>query len=203
MIGWTAASVAPPGWLIADGSTFDTARYAALSAALGGASTLPDMRDRFPMGAGATYALLATGGGTALSLSIANLPAHAHSIGGNTGSTTPGNTGAEASHTHSGSTGTESANHSHGPSNGGQFVVSGSGASASISVGGASYAVASTTAVENASHTHSYTTGAGSSHSHSSAAHTHTLPANTGSQGSGTSVGVLNPYIALTPLVHV
>lgn len=54
-------STARPGWLYLDGSTFLEADYPDLFAELGG-GTLPDWRDRFLVGAGTTYAGLATGG---------------------------------------------------------------------------------------------------------------------------------------------
>lgn len=54
----------PTSWLICDGSAFSAATYPALNAVLGG-TTLPDMRQRFPLGtaaAGTGSTLLGTGG---------------------------------------------------------------------------------------------------------------------------------------------
>lgn len=50
----------PTNWLICDGSSFSGATYPALAALLGG-TTLPDLRNVFPLGAG-TKALGTTGG---------------------------------------------------------------------------------------------------------------------------------------------
>jgi microcystin-dependent protein len=158
-IAWTASDTAPPGWLIADGSTFDTARYAALSAALGGASTLPNLTGRFPLGADGTHALLSTGGGVTASIAIVNLPSHSHTIGGSTGAGT--------AHSHASPTG--------------QFITTSGGGTP-------------------AAGTNNVTTSLNTA---SESAHTHPLPANTGSAGSGTALDITNPYLALTPLIHV
>lgn len=186
MIGWTAGTTAPPGWLIADGTAYDTDRYAALFAVLGSAN-LPNLVGRFAMGAGTSYALGSAGGGTGFSLSVANLPSHAHTIGGSTGT--------EAAHTHSGTTGNDAPDHNHSFAS----LVAFTTASAQVA-SGASYAAINswgyTTGGASARHQHAFNTGAGSSHSH-------TLPANTGEAGSGTAVGILNPYLALTPLCHI
>lgn len=75
----TLASIAPEGWLILDGSQFDTAAHPDLFALLGG-DTLPDFRGRFPVGVGGAVALLQTGGQASQSLTVANLPAHTHGV---------------------------------------------------------------------------------------------------------------------------
>jgi microcystin-dependent protein len=61
--------VAPTGWLLAEGASVSTTTYAALFAVIGytfggsgGSFTLPDYRNRFPVGAGDSYVLGATGG---------------------------------------------------------------------------------------------------------------------------------------------
>jgi microcystin-dependent protein len=68
VIMWTT-DVAPSGWLLCDGTSVLAATYATLFAVIGytfggsGASfTLPDFRNRFPVGSGDSYALAATGG---------------------------------------------------------------------------------------------------------------------------------------------
>ena len=95
---WGTAS-APSGYLLCDGSSVSTTTYAALFAVIGytfggsGASfTLPDYRGRMPIGVSGSYALASTGGSATTTLSLANLPAHDHSI------TDPGHT-----HTYQGS----------------------------------------------------------------------------------------------------
>jgi microcystin-dependent protein len=85
MLMWPTA-VAPGGWLLMQGQKVAAATYPALAAMFGqdgsGNVTIPDMRDTFPVGAGAT-ALGTTGGAASVALSTAQLPSHAH--GGLTG----------------------------------------------------------------------------------------------------------------------
>lgn len=81
----TIRTTPPDGWLMLDGSTFDAGTYPELAAALGG-NTLPDFRDRFPIGAGGAVGLFGTGGAASTTLSIAQIPSHTHGI------TDPGHT---------------------------------------------------------------------------------------------------------------
>ena len=53
----------PTGWYLCDG-----------------ANGTPDLRDRFVIGAGSTYAVAATGGVTTVTLSTSNMPAHTHTV---------------------------------------------------------------------------------------------------------------------------
>lgn len=66
-----AGSVIPTGWLLCDGSAISRTTYSDLFAVIGttygtgdGSTTfnLPDLRDRFPVGAGTTYSLNSKGG---------------------------------------------------------------------------------------------------------------------------------------------
>ena len=82
-----ATSNIPTGWALCDGSN------------VGGYLT-PDLRDRFIVGAGASYNLGATGGAATVTLDANQIPAHAHS--GSTDSQS-------ANHTHNFSGGTSSA----------------------------------------------------------------------------------------------
>lgn len=77
----------PTNWLICDGSSLDTTTYATLFAAIGytyggsGANfNLPNLQDRFGLGASATHALAATGGEATHLLTAAEIPAHTHPI---------------------------------------------------------------------------------------------------------------------------
>lgn len=78
-VKWTRASTAGPGWLYANGSTVVPASWTALIDLLGG-NVAPDLRNRFPIGAGSTYAVGATGGATTQTLVANNVPAHSHPI---------------------------------------------------------------------------------------------------------------------------
>lgn len=68
-------TVAPAGWLVCDGSSFSSTTYPALYALLGNVATLPDLRDRVPLGAG-TVGVRTTGGTRKIQLN--DLPAHSH-----------------------------------------------------------------------------------------------------------------------------
>lgn len=73
-------AVAPTGWLLCDGSTFNATTYSSLNTVLGG-NTLPDLRARVPMGkaaSGTGSTLLGTGG--ARKIASSNLPTHAHAL---------------------------------------------------------------------------------------------------------------------------
>lgn len=63
IIMWYGGNTAPAGWAICDGSK-DT----------------PDLRDRFVVGAGKSYAAKDTGGENMVTLTQAQMPEHAHSI---------------------------------------------------------------------------------------------------------------------------
>lgn len=88
-------ATAPTGWLLANGASVSTTTYAALFAVVGytfggsaGSFSLPDYRDRMPVGAGTTYVATSTGGSK-----DSALPTHSHTI-----SITSG--GQSTTHTH-------------------------------------------------------------------------------------------------------
>jgi microcystin-dependent protein len=75
IIMWSGAIAnIPAGWTLCDGIDH-------------GATLVPDLRDRFIVGAGSDYVVGATGGYNTVALSEANMPAHSHPFSG-TGSTT-------------------------------------------------------------------------------------------------------------------
>ena len=162
IILWSGSVVnIPAGWHLCDGT-----------------SGTPDLRNRFVIGAGSTYAVGDTGGATTKNLE------HTH---------TQGNTGAEASHTHTqGNTGSE-ASHTHGVSG-----TTGTGSHFSMSVG-----TGSPVEVAGEGHVHPYSgdSGAGSSHAHSNpttaagSSHSHTNP--TTASGGSTTQDIMPPYYAL------
>jgi microcystin-dependent protein len=103
---WTT-NTAPSGWLLCDGTSVLTSAYAALFAIIGytfggsgGSFTLPDFRNRFPVGSGDSYAIAGTGGSkdavvvshTHTATSTVTDPGHSHNLwcdndtGGNAGS---------------------------------------------------------------------------------------------------------------------
>jgi len=77
-----STNVAPSGWLLCDGTSVLASTYAALFAVIGytfggsGSSfTLPDYRNRFPVGSGDSYAIAGTGGSA-----NAAVVSHTHAI---------------------------------------------------------------------------------------------------------------------------
>lgn len=80
-----AGSAAPAGWLLCQGQTVSFADYPLLAAVFGvtgGTWTLPDLRQRVPLGSGTGYVLRTDGGATTDSVTLAttNLPSHYHNI---------------------------------------------------------------------------------------------------------------------------
>jgi microcystin-dependent protein len=187
----------PSGWLLCNGS-----------------SGTPDLRDRFIVGAGSTYAPGNTGGFATYSLSTAQLPSHTH-----TGTTAT----VDINHTHSGSTGFMSANntHSHGISDPGHdhclssdcriFDLNNASGPGNNGAGGFSggqnvVAVQSTqtkttgitgTNTVDINHVHSFTSGGMNSNN----IHSHTFT--TAATGSGASIDNRPPYYALAYIMKV
>lgn len=163
IIIWSGSSASiPSGWYLCNG-----------------ANGTPDLRNRFVVGAGTTYAVGATGGQNA----ITSVPAHDHGVGNlanasNGAHTHTGTTASGGDHGHlgaaaSGNTG-NAARYPLASSNGNTS----SGINAVINWLGAS-----------GNHTHTFTTD-------SNGAHTHTISGNVASSGSA-SVDVRPPYYAL------
>lgn len=122
IVMWSGAvNAVPGGWALCDGT-----------------KGTPDLRGRFVLGAGGTYAVGATGGEERHQLTVNEMPNHTHS------------TDSQGDHVHSGYTSTEDINHSHRYERGG---VGWAG-------GGDQVSVLSNTVGYN------YTEGASVSHSH-------------------------------------
>jgi hypothetical protein len=180
IIMWSGSIASiPSGWLLCNGT-----------------SGTPDLRDRFIVGAGSTYAVNATGGFATYSLSTAQLPSHTH-----TGTTAT----VDINHTHSGSTGAMSANntHSHSISDPGHThgvlgvnnmfgTTPGAGAlTAQGSTTGGSFTGITGTNTVDINHVHSFTSGGMNSNN----IHSHTFT--TDATGSGASIDNRPPYFAL------
>jgi microcystin-dependent protein len=106
VIMWAGSILSiPSGWALCDGT--------------GGR---PDLRDRFIVGAGSTYAIGATGGANTVTLTTDQIPSHTHTGSGTTASAnidhthsgTSDNTNISHTHTGSGTTSAVSNDHSHG-----------------------------------------------------------------------------------------
>ncbi len=73
IVMWSGAAAAiPAGWALCDGGTY--------TAPDGTSVTTPDLRDRFIVGAGGSYAVGATGGEATHVLTVDEMPAHTHSV---------------------------------------------------------------------------------------------------------------------------
>lgn len=211
-------TVAPTGWLMCDGSNVDAGAYPQLATMLApfGGKT-PDLRNRFPMGAG-THALGAAGG----SNTIDKPPAHTHAVTGSVAVDV-----ADAVHSHPGSSAS-------GGTVTGSVVVNGSTGAANTSHAHDSCISTSQTFVRNGSaiggvpqqsSSGFYTTQGGQQHTHDfnasgniqngavsgvsvnvaqgNAAHGHTGSlSNAQAAASGPStVDVTNPFVALNYII--
>jgi microcystin-dependent protein len=87
-IGWFAGNFAPVGHLFADGSLLSISQYATLFTLIGttyggdGQNTfaLPDLRGRITVDDGSTHPIGSKFGSEGITLTMANLPSHTHSI---------------------------------------------------------------------------------------------------------------------------
>jgi len=81
-------ATAPTNWLLCQGQSLTTAApydklFAVLGYAHGGSGAnfnLPDLRGKFPLGAGPSNALGSIGGSYTVTIALGNLPSHAHPI---------------------------------------------------------------------------------------------------------------------------
>lgn len=204
----TARDAAQPGWLLCDGSEISRTVYSRLFSEIGilfGPGTggitfnLPQMQNRFPIGAGDLYAV-GDGGGAAAYNIVSHVHAHSHGLNGHTH--------ASQAHTHPGS-------HSHGLNGHNHLVTvdmgtgSATGTPNTIHSGGGSG-----TDVNPTNHGHSGTPTATGGPSPSTTESDSNAPAatytgdpsgpspsstesDTGAGPSTASQNVLNPYLAL------
>lgn len=172
-------NTAPAGWHLCDGSAHGSS---ALQAVLG-ATTTPDLRARFVVGAGSGYTLKQTGGADAVTLTAAQsgLPAHGHTASSDSQS---------VSHTHAVDppatwSGTESADHSHGVSlsGGDHFHWTRKQSGTGITGSGVDYVCShdqtNSTQIVGGSHSHTGNTGG------RSAAHSHLVDIGAFTSGAG------------------
>lgn len=186
-----AASTAPTGWLLADGSAVSRATYSDLFALFdadglvfgsGDGSTtfnLPDLSGRIPVGVD-TETLGDSGGATEVVLAETNLPSHRHPLGGNTGG--------ESLHKHS------MENHTHGA---GGITVPYSNTSTQNGTNTNRWADGS----GNTRSTNGHTAGPSALYTASGQSHYHSLPAATGYDGDGVAHQNMPPYLVLNAII--
>lgn len=101
-----AGSGEPTGWKKCNGQALSRTTYAKLFEVIGttfgtgdGSTTfnVPDLRNRFPVGAGDTYSLNSKGGEATHKLEVSEMPAHSHTFSVSGGS--PGGWGAGGNNT--------------------------------------------------------------------------------------------------------
>lgn len=158
IVMWSGSEATiPSGWVLCNGS-----------------NSTPDLRNRFVVGAGDSYAVNATGGTETVTLSESQIPSHTHSFSATTSS--------DGSHTHTGSTNT-TGSHTHTIT-----FVSGVGGNQGGDAFGSVGGTISTSS--DGAHSHSLTINSGGSH-------THTISGTTGASGTGGSHENRPPYYAL------
>lgn len=189
---WSGAiSAIPTGWVLCNG-----------------ANSTPDLRDRFVVGAGSSYAVGATGGAASVTLDATMIPSHTHTVSASGTTSAVSN---DHTHTFSGTSSGQSNTHSHGVSDPGhahgfsnniiaqgntgqQGRTDGSQASVLTATAAATTGISIGNASADHSHTYSGTT------SGISANHTHTVTVS-GTTGNGTGGGLGHenrpPYYAL------
>lgn len=197
-----AGAAAPVGWFLCNGQAVNRTTYAGLFAVIGtlygsgdGVTTfnVPNLQNKFPVGAGATYTIGTSGGSTAYtpagtvggtSLTAAQLPPHTHGVSLTTSSA--------GDHTH----GVNDPGHTHTMDLKYMSVnFSNTGGYTPIDFGGVHTSAVSTTGItlQNAgAHTHTVTgntdNGPGSSQTH-----THSF--------TGTAATITPPYIAINYII--
>ena len=194
----TIAAAADPGWLLMDGATVANSQtlYPALWAVAptawksGSSLILPNLNGAILRGHSTDRGTL--GGANAVSLALANLPAHSHTINHDHGSVNTGGESAEHTHGVNINSGYVSADHSHTVSGAiNQFMGTAGSASSNIGSGGVGINTAPWTSGFSANHWHNVNGNTGGR----SAGHTHAvdLPSfsgSSGNSGSGTPVSV-------------
>jgi microcystin-dependent protein len=196
----------PEGWLFCDGSEVSKINYAALYSVIGNLYgnpvdsnnfILPDLRFKFPLGKNNNLGM--SGGNETITLTTNQLPSHTHTgvtdadgIHNHTGNISfngvHNHTITDPGHTHTQTTINDDFNHSGGSPPG--FSADSAGSMTWNNINN------STTGITiNSSGNHSHTLTINPSNSH-----THTFTTN--STGSGSSINIMNPYLALNYIIQ-
>jgi hypothetical protein len=192
----------PAGWALCDGGTYN-------------GHVTPNLRDRFVVGAGSTYAVAQTGGATSVTTSSDTQGTHSHTgATGAGGSHTPsGFTDSQGSHNHANAqphtlTTSEIPGHTHnvtigaGPSSGG---VTGFIGGVSGVIGSGTFTTDSGGLLNGQSHSHNILADGAHSHNLSMSTvpdHTHSISSD-GSHLHNVSVATLPPFYALCYIMKI
>jgi microcystin-dependent protein len=176
IIMWSGSIASiPSGWTLCNGTAVTRSDGS-------GTITPPDLRNRFIVGAGDTYAVAATGGATSVTLATANLPSHNHTV------SVSGSTGAAGSHSH----GVSDPGHSHSIGLFGSYQSSvGTGLNGNTQRYGADTGSTSSSGT-------GISIAAVGDHTHSLS-----ISASIGNTGSGTAFSTLPPYYALAYIMKI
>lgn len=221
-IGYTAAAAAPTGWLLCDGAAVSRTTYANLFAAIGtafgagdGSATfnLPNLKGRVIVGLDSGQTEFdtrgETGGEKTVTLALANMPTHSHTVN---------------SHSHGGVTGWKNISHWHdlgghvhgtssaglhrhplGGDYGSRFAIShGAAANALLPFQAGGERATFSAMDEVGGHDHGNTGGPTTNSGWTDPAHDHGIAAEapgTNSQGGGTAHNNLQPYLVLNAIV--
>jgi len=173
------SNVMPSGGIIMwSGSTDDIPTTWALCDGLNGT---PDLRDRFVVGAGNSYAIGDIGGASSVTLTEAQIPSHNHSFSDTTSSA--------GYHSHSGSTNT-TGSHTHTYDTRSRTRDCGSSYTSKWE------GVTSKSTSSSGNHSHSLSIN-------SAGSHTHSISGTTGTTGSGSSHENRPPYYALAYIMKL
>lgn len=173
IIMWSGSIASiPTGWTLCNGTAVPRSDGS-------GTITPPDLRNRFVVGAGDTYAVAATGGANTVTLSASEIPAHNHSL------SLSGSIGAAGAHSHS----VNDPGHSHSYTWKTTYGGDNSGGDSNQINNGTFYTGASATGIS--------INGVGD-HSHSLS-----LSGSVGSTGSGGAHENRPPYFALAYIMKV
>lgn len=203
VVMWSGnSSNVPTGWLLCDGTAISRTTYSDLYTIQGnvfgagdGSTTfnLPNMKDKFVVGAGNTYSSNSTGGSNSHTLTTAEIPSHNHTQNSHNHT---GSSGTSGSHSHIGTTSTGGA-HTH------NVYYSYSGGTGSYRRLGhaTSNSGSDNSALSSGNHNHTFTTASGGDHSHTVTVGS-TMATNQATGGGGAHEN-RPPYIGILFIIRV
>lgn len=195
----TCAAAAPTGWLFLSGQVVTNFQglypqtWAVIPAGWksGSNANLPNMEQKFPIGAHTSFPLGTSGGSLTKTIAVGNLPSHQHDM-----------SHTHPAHSHSGTTGNNSQDHTHGVGPGYQFVIENfsgpnainisAGSGATVTSAGGTIGAAGTSD-GTANHTHAFTTGTTAD----------AFSGSTGNTGSGTALDITPSWVSFNFMLRV